>query len=234
MNKNRTGIQGLAVLLLSALAVSGCEMLPAKTDRPVVQNLEQDHDTTMEGQRPATDSAGAMSMERGAPASSPRRVSSVVHEVQNLVQTRQAQELRTTYNGNFGASLLFKPDTLTYYVVLFQQKDVWQVVKTTDRVKAEQTYQSYAKESGQLAEAELSRIQLQAEYTSIEKEVLSKADELTALQQDIEVRRRHEAMIKSEQAQVRGDVELLAQQEREAREQLQALQRQIKALQAQR
>src|SRR2546427_188749 len=57
-------------------------------------------------------------------------VRNTVDELKQLMDSRQLTELRTTYNGNYGASLLFNANTLTYYVALFQEKNFWRVIKT--------------------------------------------------------------------------------------------------------
>lgn len=237
INKRHMGPRlGLTVILLGALA--GCQHFAGSDDRPIVQNMEQPnaaspaaqekHDTATLAAVP--EATGHMA----ATAPTSGLANSRVQEVRTLIQTRAVRELRTTYNGNYGASLLFKPDSLTYYAVLFENRNVWRVLKTDDSDRAEKTYSDYVSESERLAQADIDRIRLEAQYNSIEDELLAKADELTALQHDLEIEHQQEMVIKSHQAQVRSDVELLSRQEEEAREQLRVLQRQIESLQEQR
>jgi len=46
-------------------------------------------------------------------------VRNTVDELRQLVDSKQLTELRTTYNGSYGASLLFNTSTLNYYVAPF-------------------------------------------------------------------------------------------------------------------
>ncbi len=74
-------------------------------------------------------------------------VRNTVDELKQLMDARQLTELRTTYNGNYGASLLFNANTLTYYVALFQEKNFWRVIKTDAVDNAERVYRTFAQQS---------------------------------------------------------------------------------------
>ena len=66
-----------------------------------------------------------------APANSEdSAVGNTVAELQRLMGNHELTELRTTYNGNYGASLLFHADSLNYYVALFHEKEFWRVIRT--------------------------------------------------------------------------------------------------------
>ncbi len=84
-------------------------------------------------------------------------VRNTVDELKQLMDARQLTELRTTYNGNYGASLLFNANTLTYYVALFQEKNFWRVIKTDAVDNAERVYRTFAQQSEQLAQVYCSR-----------------------------------------------------------------------------
>jgi len=155
-------------------------------------------------------------------------------ELQQLIQTKGVNELRTSYNGNYGASLLFKRDTITYYVALFQRQNFWRVVKTQDHVQAERLYKQFVDETNQLAEVDLKRIRLEADYAHTAQQLDQRTDELSTLRNDLEVQRQQQALVTAQQAQAKREAEQLAEQEKQARDQLRALQDQIKALEAQR
>ena len=154
---------------LSGLAACASAQQP-EAARPAVQQVED----TQAASTPVTPPPPA-------PAARP---ASTVAELQSLIQNRQVSELRTTYNGTYGASLLFKPDDLTYYVALFQQKDFWRVVKTQSDKQAEATYRAFAGQSMELAEVDIQRIRLQAEYAHNEKLLASRNAQLSTLQAD--------------------------------------------------
>ena len=176
---------------------------------------------------------------RTAPASAPAATesaasaNSTIAELQGLIQGRGLNELRTTYNGNYGASLLFKADDLVYYVAMFQQKNFWRVVKTTSEPQAEQLYKNFVDQTAQLAEVDIRRIKLDAERTSTEKLISVNENRLNALQNDLSVQRQQEQQVAARQDQARQEAAALANDRQTAREQLNALQRQIRVLEEQ-
>ncbi len=159
--------------------------------------------------------------------------SSTMAELQQLIQARSLNELRTTYNGNYGASLLFKADELVYYVAMFQQKNFWRVVKTKSEPQAEQTYQAFVDQTAQLAEVDIRRIKLDAERANTEKLIATNEGRLNALQSDLSVQRQQEQQVAARQEQARQEAAALANDRQVAKEQLIALQRQIRALEEQ-
>jgi len=207
----------LAVLGAALSGLAACASAQSEASRPPVQQVE----SKQAGDTPVTPPA---------PASKPN---STVAELQSLIQNRQVSELRTTYNGTYGASLLFKPDDLTYYAALFQQKDFWRVVQTTSEKQAESTYRAFAQQSAELAEVDIKRIKLQAEYARSERLLAERSNELATLQADQSLRRQQEQQVAARQEQSRQQAAALAQQQQQLRKELGAMQRQIDALQAQ-
>ena len=157
---------------------------------------------------------------------------STVAELQQMIQDRSLNEMRTSYNGRYGASLLFKRDTLTYYVALFQQRDFWRVVKTESESEAEQVYDAFVAQTRELASVDLRRIRLDAERARTEKLIAANEGRLTALQNDAVVRQQQEARVSAAQAQSRQEAAALANDQQSARAQLEALERRIRALEA--
>lgn len=171
-----------------------------------------------------------------APAAAPEsaaNANSTIAELQGLIQGRGLNELRTTYNGNYGASLLFKAEDLIYYVAMFQQKNFWRVVKTTSEPQAEQLYKNFVDQTAQLAEVDIRRIKLDAERASTEKLIAVNESRLNALQNDLTVQRQQEQQVAARQDQARQEAAALANDRQTAREQLTALQRQIRMLEEQ-
>ncbi|WP_130359526.1 DUF2968 domain-containing protein [Pigmentiphaga kullae] len=158
---------------------------------------------------------------------------STMAELQQLIQNRTLNELRTTYNGNYGASLLFKADDLTYYVAMFQQKNFWRVVKTTSESQAEQTYKAFVEQTVQLADVDIRRIKLDAERAVTEKQISANETRLNALQNDLSMQRQQEQQVAARQEQARQEAAALANERQAAREQLNTLQRQIRMLEEQ-
>ena len=221
--------QKTAVLLSMGglLLLSACSSvsLVQEPERPVVaQTQEQEVEEVAPVAAPAAP----------APAAAPAYHNTTVAQLQQLIQARAVQELRTAYNGRFGASLLFSAESMTYYVALFQQREFWRVFKTTDESLAERMYTQYRQDTVDYAAADLERIKLQAEVAKAEKQLNESADQLTVLQNDLVLQRQQEALAIAQREESRREAQALAEQEREAREQLRELQSQIKDLERQR
>jgi phage-related minor tail protein len=207
---------GLLALLCTGLAA--CAAFKHKDDQPVVTQTKS---------KPVD----ASPVTPPAPAPEPPPPRTTATELQTLIQDHKVQELRTTYNGKYGASLLFKPDDLTYYVALFQQKTFWRIAKTRNRSNAEKTYDKFVRESERLAQADLRSITLQAQVDHTEKQVNERLDKINQLQNDLAAQRQQADVIAQQQDQARQEAAQLAKQQTDARRRLNALQRQIEQLQ---
>jgi len=205
-----------------------CASAQTPDKRPAVVQVENDNKDPAAAVTPPA--AAAAPLPTPAAPSAP---ASTVSELQQLIQSRQVTELRTTYNGSYGASLLFKSEDLTYYVALFQQKNFWRVLKTNSENQAESTYRAFAGQSADLASADIQRIKLQAEYTRNERLLAKRNAELSTLQADAALRKDQETQVAARQEQARQETQALNEQQQDVRQQLRDLQRQINALQAQ-
>ncbi|MHC1480760.1 DUF2968 domain-containing protein [Frateuria aurantia] len=85
-----------------------------------------------------------------------------VDEIESLMSTHALTELRTTYNGHYGASLLFNADKLNYYIALFHDKQFWRIIRTDTYGDAEAIYAAFSQQTVKLAQVELDAIRLQA------------------------------------------------------------------------
>lgn len=219
------------IALAGALAsMTACGMFPQKNaDRPTVMAVPASEAPA--GDTPVAPPVAAPApVAPAAPATSP--AASTVAELQRLIQAREVTELRTTYNGSYGASLLFKPEDVTYYVTLFQQKNFWRVVRTTSEVQAENTFRNFMQESASLAEVEMRRIKLQADYALSERLLNRRSEQLGTLQADQAIRQQQEQEVAQRQAETRSQAAELARQQADAKRELADLQRQIDQLEA--
>ncbi len=214
------------------LSLGGLLLLSACSSVSLVQ--EPERPVVAQTQEQEVEEVAAVAAPAAAPAATPAYQNTTVAQLQQLIQARSIQELRTAYNGRFGASLLFAADSMTYYVALFQQREFWRVFKTTDESLAERMYTQYRQDTVDYAAADLDRIKLQAEVAKAEKQLNESADQLTVLQNDLALQRQQEALAIAQREESRREAQALAEQEREAREQLRELQRQIKDLEQQR
>jgi hypothetical protein len=156
-----------------------------------------------------------------------------VAELQQMIRGSDLNELRTTYNGTYGASLLFYGKEMIYYVALFQNKTFWRVIKTTDATRAEAIYRDFAVKSQQLAEVEIHRIQLSAQKAFTDRMIALAQDHANRLQADLAVARQQQAVVADQQKQTRDQANTLQAEKSAAQDQLRAVQRQVRELQRQ-
>ena len=156
-----------------------------------------------------------------------------VAELQQMIRGSDLSELRTTYNGSYGASLLFYGKEMTYYVALFQQKNFWRVIKTQDVMRAEMIYKDFVRQTVQLSDVEIRRTQLEAQKIFTERMIALSQDSANRLQADLDVARQQQSIVTAQQEQTRAQATSLAQQKASAQDQLRAAQRQVRDLQRQ-
>ncbi|SIT39882.1 conserved exported hypothetical protein [Paraburkholderia ribeironis] len=156
-----------------------------------------------------------------------------VAELQQMIRGSDLSELRTTYNGSYGASLLFYGKEMTYYVALFQQKNFWRVIKTQDATRADMIYKDFVRQTLQLSEVEIRRTQLEAQKAFTQRMIALSQDRASRLQADLDVARQQQSIVASQQQEKRAEATALAQQKLAAQDQLRVAQRQVRELQRQ-
>lgn len=156
-----------------------------------------------------------------------------VAELMQMIHGSQLTELRTTYNGSYGASLLFYPQETTYYIALFQDKHFWRVIKSQDDVRAEAVYAGFVQQTAQLAEVEIRRTRLQAQKAFIEDVIAQSEDRAKRLQADLDVARTQQARVNDYQRQTQTEAAVLRAGKEKAQAQLRQLQNEILQLQRQ-
>ncbi|MFP3554946.1 DUF2968 domain-containing protein [Paraburkholderia sp. SIMBA_049] len=156
-----------------------------------------------------------------------------VADLMQLIHDGGLTEMRTTYNGGYGASLFFYAQRMAYYVALFQDKHFWRVIRTSDQARAESIYTGFARQTAQLADVEIRRAQLQAQKASIERVIGESQARAQRLQADIEVARAQEAKVADYQRQTQDETLALRDEKDKAQAQLRQLQQQVQQLQRQ-
>ncbi|AWH25595.1 DUF2968 domain-containing protein [Stenotrophomonas sp. YAU14D1_LEIMI4_1] len=183
----------------------------------------------------AAPSAMAARGDRQAPAEPARPapvVRNTVDELKQLMDAQQLTELRTTYNGNYGASLLFNANTLTYYVALFQEKNFWRVIKTDAVDNAERVYRTFVQQTEQLAQVYIDTTRLEAGKRYTERLVAYNEERLRTLQQEMEQQQAQSAQVSAALQQAQQQAVSLSTDVQSTNSQLDALQRRIQILQA--
>ena len=156
-----------------------------------------------------------------------------VAELMEMIHDARLSELRTTYNGSYGASLFFYPQEMTYYVALFQDKHFWRVIKSEDIGRAEAVYAGFVQQTAQLADVEIRRTQLQAQKAYIEDIIALSEDRAKRLQADLDVARTQQAKVNDYQRQTQGEAVALHAEKEKAQAQLRQVQGEVMQLQRQ-
>lgn len=182
-------------------------MIPSvRLDRPGRRASPRHCHCHCHGHRRRQHSAAAQSDEPEAPSAAPASTGDpVVEELVGLVQNNRLAELRTTYNGPYGASLLFNADDLNYYVLLFQQRQFWRATKTRDYQQAEQLYRTYMAQTEDLAEVAIDRIRLDAENIYMQARIDANSGELATLRKSLDFQRQREREVAAEQERTRQE-----------------------------
>ncbi|MGD7409844.1 DUF2968 domain-containing protein, partial [Ralstonia pseudosolanacearum] len=189
--------------------------------------------TATVGQTGSAPAAAAPSASDSAARADTPAANSAVLELQRRMQARELAELRTTYNGAYGASLLFAQRDLTYYVTLFQQKDLWRVIKTTNEAHAERIYADFSRQTRSLSDLDLQRLRLEAQKERAERQIAEQEGRLRGLRADLDLQRQQQAQVQARQKVARTEADTLDTDRRAARARLDELQRQIRSLEAQ-
>ncbi|MFM0389937.1 DUF2968 domain-containing protein [Paraburkholderia dipogonis] len=153
--------------------------------------------------------------------------------LQQMIRGSDLSELRTTYNGGYGASLLFYGKEMTYYVALFQQKNFWRVIKTQDATRADMIYKDFVRQTLQLSDVEIRRTRLEAQMAFTERMIALSQDRANRLQADLDVASQQQTIVANQQQKTRAEATALAKQKAAAQDQLRAAQRQVRELQSQ-
>ncbi|AVF41188.1 DUF2968 domain-containing protein [Pandoraea apista] len=184
------------------------------------------------------DVTGATPAQLAAPAvpaqsaTAPAAASGAIQELRDRIQNKDVTELRTTYNGRYGASLLFYPQTMGYYVALFHEGQFWRVVKVGNEKKAEALYGDFVRQTQVLADVEIRRIKLEAQKAMMERQLAESEARLNAVQNDLAIQRQQEQALAQNQQAVREQAAALETERSAARIRLTDLQGQIRSLEA--
>lgn len=182
--------------------------------------------TSLSGDAAAVASASAASApEAGAQGN--------VAELTQMLHDGRIVEMRTTYNGSYGASLMFDPREMTYYVALFQDKHLWRVIRSQEKSRAEMVYANFVQQTVQLADVEIRRTELEAQKAFLERVIALQANRAQQLQADLNVARGQQAEVAQRQKAAQEQAQALQIEKRAAQVQLRDLQEQVRQLERQ-
>lgn len=158
---------------------------------------------------------------------------STIDELQRQIQARELTEMRTTYNGSYGASLLLNVKEGTYFVALFQQKAFWRVIETANDARAEAVYRDFAKQSENLAVSELQAAKLESQKAQTDRQIAAAQERASRLQADLNIAREQRTAVASRQKDKLDEAVALQAQKNELQDQLRKLKQQVRSLQRQ-
>ncbi|WP_080416508.1 DUF2968 domain-containing protein [Burkholderia ubonensis] len=156
-----------------------------------------------------------------------------VAELTRMLRDGRVVEMRTTYNGSYGASLMFDPQEMTYYVALFQDKHLWRVIKSQDKSRAEMIYANFSQQTVQLSDIEIRRTELQAQKAFLERVIALSNSRAQQLQADLGIARSQQAEVAQRQKSAQEQAHALQIEKRAAQAQLRELQQQVQQLERQ-
>ncbi|RKP50380.1 DUF2968 domain-containing protein [Pararobbsia silviterrae] len=156
-----------------------------------------------------------------------------VAELQKLIQNNAVTELRTTYNGSYGASLLFDGNEMQYYVTLFQQKNFWRVIKTSSDVRADGIYADFVRRTTQLSDIEIRRTKLEAQKAYTAKLIAINEERAAYLQADLDNQHAQQALVTAHQQETAQQAAQLEAARKAEQSKLDALRRQIEQMRQQ-
>ncbi|AOJ24705.1 MULTISPECIES: DUF2968 domain-containing protein [Burkholderia] len=219
-----TGLGRVSVLLALVGGMQGAFAQGlAGSDSPAVQQA-----SAPVAAIPAIDSQAQTSLQ---PQAGETTGPSTVDDLQRQIQAHSLTEMRTSYNGSYGASLLFNVKDGAYFVALFQQKAFWRVIKTYDETRAEAIYRDFSRQAERLAVNELRAAKLESQKAQLDKQLEVTQDRARRLQADISIARQQQAAVADRQKSVRSETAALQAQQAELQSQLRALQQQVRSLQ---
>lgn len=185
------------------------------------------------GSRPAVTSLSGDAATAASASATDATAQGNVAELTQMLHDGRIVEMRTTYNGSYGASLMFDPREMTYYVALFQDKHLWRVVKSQEKTRAEMVYANFVQQTTQLADVEIRRTELQAQKAFLERVIALQANRAQQLQADLSVARSQQAEVAQRQKSAQEQTQALQVEKRAAQLQLRELQEQVRQLERQ-
>ncbi|QOH33821.1 DUF2968 domain-containing protein [Burkholderia cepacia] len=209
-----TWIVALAACMQAGTAWSADATAPAAGTRPAVTSLRGD---------------AAASTAVATDASAQGNVA----ELTQMLHDGRIVEMRTTYNGSYGASLMFDPREMTYYVALFQDKHLWRVIRSQEKSRAEMVYANFVQQTVQLADIEIRRTELEAQKAFLERVIALQANRAQQLQADLSVARSQQVEVAQRQRSAQEQAQALQVEKRAAQMQLRDLQEQVRQLEKQ-
>lgn len=135
-----------------------------------------------------------------------------VAEVERMCAAQVFVPFRVLRTFSYSVSLLFHPDELTYYAVLYQETTLWQALKATELDAAEESFRHFEEQVIRLADAELRLTQLVAQNRRMTSMVEATEAQAERMRADLEHHAAQTQLVNARQQQLRKEVAQLEQQ----------------------
>ncbi|MGO4326796.1 DUF2968 domain-containing protein [Cupriavidus sp. 2TAF22] len=180
--------------------------------------------------------ASAASLGAGAAPADNLQASSaslgLVSELQQRLRDRTVRELRTSYNGDYGTTLMLADDQVVCYVALFYQKNLWRVFRFESIGAAEQAYRQVTRQSAAWASDDIRRQVLASQKRAYDRALQDTEARANALNEDLRVMQAQRQRIAEEQQANRAEVQSAEVESRASRVRLDQLQQQIRRMES--
>ena len=168
-----------------------------------------------------------------APTAATAATGGTVAELQQLLAQKRLTELRTTYNGDYGTSLLLVNEDTTAYVALSYRKELWRVYKFMSVAPAEGAYDTLARQTRTWAEDDLRRAVTAGQKAQLEREAQAAEQRAASLGQEVRIMQAQRQKMLTEQQTMRQETRALDVERRAYQVQVDSLQQQIRLLEKQ-
>lgn len=220
----------IAVVLACAF-MSACASFPA----PTAARNESTDSTAPARAVPAPDTgiSPGSATAQGIDTADSLPGSTAATNLQRLIDSHQLTELRTTYSASYGTSLLFQADKLVYYIALFRNKQFWRVIQTESYEDAENIYNTFVKQTRDLAQVEIDATRLQAGKAYAERMIALNQKRLQSLEQDKGYQQQQAEQVAAAQQQAKQQAVSLSEDLNSTSRQLDSMKQSIEALEKQ-
>jgi septin family protein len=168
-----------------------------------------------------------------APTAPTTATGGTVAELQQLLAQKRLTELRTTYNGDYGTSLLLVNEDTTAYVALSYRKELWRVYKFASVAPADGAYDTLARQTRTWAEDDLRRAVTAGQKAQLEREAQAAEQRAASLGQEVRIMQAQRQKMLTEQQTMRQETKALDIERRAYQAQVDTLQQQIRLLEKQ-
>ncbi|AGH84635.1 DUF2968 domain-containing protein [Ralstonia nicotianae] len=165
--------------------------------------------------------------------SAPAASTGSVAELRQLLAQKRLTELRTTYNGDYGTSLLLVNEDTTAYVALSYRRELWRVYKFGAAAPAEAAYDMLARQTRAWAEDDVRHAVAAGQKAQLEREAQAAEQRAAALSQEVRAMQAQRQQMLEEQQAARRQTQALDAERHAYKTQIDSLQQQIRLLEKQ-